>query len=67
MDTAEWIRRSPCLWELPPSGAMRVPVRIHASEDLLTAMDEKVRRQAAHVAGLARKVARLEPRITVKG
>jgi tRNA-splicing ligase RtcB len=52
MESADWIRRSPCLWELPPSGTMRVPVRIHASEALLAAMDEKVRQQAANVASL---------------
>ncbi|MEE4235465.1 MAG: RtcB family protein, partial [Anderseniella sp.] len=52
MDTHDWIRRDTCLWELPPSGAMRVPVRIHAGQELMEAMDEKVRQQAANVACL---------------
>ncbi|KEF43057.1 MAG: tRNA-splicing ligase [Cyanobium sp. CACIAM 14] len=52
MDTGDWIRRDTCLWELPPSGAMRVPVRIHAGPALMEAMDEKVRQQAANVACL---------------
>jgi tRNA-splicing ligase RtcB len=52
MDTADWIRRDTCLWELPPSGAMRVPVRIHAGQELMEAMDEKVRQQASNVACL---------------
>jgi tRNA-splicing ligase RtcB len=52
MELADWIRRGTCLWELTPSGAMRVPVRIHASEALLAAMDEKVRLQAVNVASL---------------
>jgi tRNA-splicing ligase RtcB len=52
MDTGDWIRRDTCLWELPPSGPMRVSVRIHAGLELMEAMDEKVRQQAANVACL---------------
>jgi tRNA-splicing ligase RtcB len=52
MDTHDWIRRDTCLWELPPSGAMRVPVQIHAGRELIEAMDEKVRQQATNVACL---------------
>jgi len=40
------------VWELPAAGAMRVPVRIFASETLLHAMDDAVFRQAANVATL---------------
>ncbi|MEB3321453.1 MAG: RtcB family protein [Synechococcaceae cyanobacterium] len=52
MDTSDWIRRGPCLWELPPSGAMAVPVRVYGSEAIVGEMDEKVRQQAVNVAGL---------------
>ena len=39
-------------WRLPPQGAMRVPAVIFADEDLMRAMDDKVREQAANVARL---------------
>jgi len=52
MDTARLIRRSTCEWELPRSGAMRVPGIIYADEALVQAMDEKVPEQVANVAAL---------------
>jgi len=39
-------------WRLPVMGAMRVPVVIYADEELLRAMDDKVREQACNVAML---------------
>jgi tRNA-splicing ligase RtcB (3'-phosphate/5'-hydroxy nucleic acid ligase) len=39
-------------WRLPATGAMRVPAVIYADEDLLRAMDDKVREQAQNVAML---------------
>jgi tRNA-splicing ligase RtcB len=42
----------PNVWELPASGAMRVPGRIFASRELVDALDEKVREQVANVATL---------------
>src|SRR5450830_272579 len=42
----------PNVWELPQSGAMRVPGRIYASRGLAEALDEKVRQQVANVASL---------------
>ena len=42
----------PNVWELPATGAMRVPGRIFASRELVDALDEKVREQLANVASL---------------
>ena len=42
----------PNVWELPKAGAMRVPGRIFASQELIDALDEKVREQLANVAAL---------------
>ena len=42
----------PNVWELDPSGPMRVPGRIFASRELIDALDEKVREQLANVAAL---------------
>ncbi len=42
----------PNVWELPATGAMRVPGRIYASRELIDALDEKVREQLANVAAL---------------
>ncbi len=42
----------PNVWELPATGAMRVPGRIFASRELIDALDEKVREQVANVAAL---------------
>jgi tRNA-splicing ligase RtcB len=42
----------PNVWELPATGAMRVPGRIYASRELIDALDEKVREQLSNVAAL---------------
>ncbi len=52
MDLNRLNRRGPCEWEIAKHGAMRVPVAIYASEDLVRAMDDKVREQAVNVACL---------------
>ncbi|MES9967952.1 MAG: RtcB family protein, partial [Sedimenticola sp.] len=46
------IRRSEFEWELPPTGEMRVPAILFASETLIRNMDRKVFEQAANVATL---------------
>ncbi|MEN8174368.1 MAG: RtcB family protein [Pseudomonadota bacterium] len=46
------IQRSATEWEIPPSGPMRVPAIIYASQALVDAMDDKVFEQAANVASL---------------
>jgi tRNA-splicing ligase RtcB len=45
-------RRSEYEWEIPQSGAMRVPAMIYASEALIRDMDHKVYEQAVNVATL---------------
>jgi tRNA-splicing ligase RtcB len=52
MNQNNLIERGPCHWELPASGAMRVPVVIYASDVLLRAMDDKALEQAMNVATL---------------
>jgi tRNA-splicing ligase RtcB len=52
MDPSRLIRKAECEWELPPTGAMRVPGVIYADEPLIRAMDEKVPEQVANVASL---------------
>jgi tRNA-splicing ligase RtcB len=52
MDLNAFTQRGPCAWELPPRGAMRVPVVIYASEALMREMDDKVVEQAVNVATL---------------
>jgi tRNA-splicing ligase RtcB len=52
MDISSFIRQTDTQWELPPQGAMRVPVVIFATESLMRAMDEKVREQITNVATL---------------
>lgn len=52
MDTGTLVQRTPCEWEIPPSGKMRVPVVIFATAALIHDMDEKVREQAVNVACL---------------
>jgi tRNA-splicing ligase RtcB (3'-phosphate/5'-hydroxy nucleic acid ligase) len=42
----------PDVWQIEPSGPMRVPGRIFASRELIDALDEKVREQLANVATL---------------
>jgi tRNA-splicing ligase RtcB len=52
MDCARLKQRAECEWELPRSGAMRVPGVIYADESLIRAMDDKVAEQVANVAAL---------------
>ncbi|HZV55370.1 MAG TPA: RtcB family protein [Rhodocyclaceae bacterium] len=52
MDLKRLKQRGEFEWELPKSGAMRVPGIIFASRGLVEAMDDKVREQVANVAGL---------------
>lgn len=52
MDTSTLVRRSATCWEIPATGAMRVPALIFATEALVGAMDEKVREQISNVAML---------------
>jgi tRNA-splicing ligase RtcB len=52
MDISGFEQISPFEWQIPASGAMRVPAIIFADEALLRAMDDKVREQAVNVAML---------------
>jgi tRNA-splicing ligase RtcB len=52
MDIEKLEQRGPCRWELPATGAMRVPVVIYADEPLLREMDDKALEQAVNVAAL---------------
>ncbi len=52
MDDSKLKQRSAFEWELPRSGAMRVPGVIFASRELIAAMDDKVAEQVANVASL---------------
>jgi tRNA-splicing ligase RtcB len=52
MDMQQLKEVGPCRWELGATGAMRVPVRIYASESLLREMDDKALEQAVNVAAL---------------
>jgi tRNA-splicing ligase RtcB len=52
MDRSRLIRQAECAWELPRSGAMRVPGVLYADEALIDAMDDKVAEQVANVAAL---------------
>src|SRR6266487_4970858 len=52
MDRSRLTRKSECEWELPRTGAMRVPGIIYADEALIDAMDDKVAEQVANVAAL---------------
>jgi tRNA-splicing ligase RtcB len=52
MNISRFERKSDFEWHIPPSGRMRVPVIIFASEALLRDMDEKVGEQAMNVAAL---------------
>jgi tRNA-splicing ligase RtcB (3'-phosphate/5'-hydroxy nucleic acid ligase) len=52
MDRSRLIRISECEWELPRSGAMRVPGILYADEALIDGMDDKVALQVANVAAL---------------
>jgi tRNA-splicing ligase RtcB len=52
MSPAALIRRGDYEWEIPPTGEMRVPAILFASEDLIGDMEDKVFEQAANVATL---------------
>src|SRR5512143_4040999 len=52
MNLSGFKQLSECEWQLPATGAMRVPAIIFADQALLHDMDEKVREQAANVAML---------------
>jgi tRNA-splicing ligase RtcB len=52
MDTTELERESDCQWRIAPTGKMRVPAVIYATESLIQDMDEKVREQITNVATL---------------
>jgi tRNA-splicing ligase RtcB (3'-phosphate/5'-hydroxy nucleic acid ligase) len=52
MDRSRLIRKAECEWELPHSGAMRVPGILYADEALIDGMDDKVAEQVANVATL---------------
>ena len=52
MDLRRLIRIAECEWQLPRTGAMRVPGVIFADETLIRDMDEKVCEQVANVAML---------------
>ncbi|MGR9087766.1 MAG: RtcB family protein [Gammaproteobacteria bacterium] len=52
MDTRQLIQRDETSWEIPATGAMRVPAVIYADEPLLVGMDAKVRDQICNVAAL---------------
>ncbi|MCU0990023.1 MAG: RtcB family protein, partial [Xanthomonadales bacterium] len=52
MDINSFRKISDTHWAIEPSGAMRVPAIIHASEALLCDMDDKVREQLVNVAAL---------------
>ena len=52
MDLNLLTQRSEFEWEIPPTGNMRVPGVIYASEDLIRDMDHKVYEQVTNVATL---------------
>ena len=52
MNPTELVHRDETTWEIPPTGAMRVPIVIYAGEALVRDMDDKVREQACNVATL---------------
>src|SRR5438132_6567530 len=52
MDLARVHRRSECEWEIAPTGTMRVPAVIYATEPLIRDMDDKVLEQVTNVAAL---------------
>lgn len=52
MDISRLEKLSETSWQVPPSGAMRVPAIIYATEVLIESMDEKVFQQVTNVAML---------------
>ena len=52
MDTSQFTRHSETEWFIKPSGRMRVPAIIYATEELVREMDQKVFEQVTNVAML---------------
>ncbi len=52
MSREQLIQRDEYQWEIQPTGPMRVPVIIYASDELIDGMDRKVFEQAINVASL---------------
>jgi tRNA-splicing ligase RtcB len=52
MDPKQMERKSACEWWIRPTGKMRVPAVLYATEALIRDMDDKVREQIANVAML---------------
>jgi tRNA-splicing ligase RtcB len=52
VDTALFEQISGTAWKIKPTGRMRVPAIIHASESLINDMDNKVHEQLVNVATL---------------
>src|SRR5690606_13414695 len=52
MDISRFERLSDTAWQIPPTGAMRVPGVIYATEELIRDMDDKVYDQVTNVATL---------------
>jgi len=52
MNVRELVRKNDTEWWIEPSGAMRVPGILYASEPLVSEMDEKVAEQVRNVASL---------------
>ena len=52
MNINEFEKLSDSRWQINPRGPMRVPAIIHASEDLILGMDDKVREQLVNVTTL---------------
>ena len=52
MNPDRFERAGTCEWRMAPTGAMRVPVVLYATEPLLRDMDDKVLEQASNVATL---------------
>jgi tRNA-splicing ligase RtcB len=52
MDSQDFQQLDESRWVIPPTGKMRVPAVIHASEALIREMDEKVREQLVNVTTL---------------
>ena len=52
MKTNLFKQRDDTTWEIPATGAMRVPAVIYADKELIEAMDDKVYEQVTNVAAL---------------
>ncbi len=52
MDLCKFERLGDCMWQIPKTGAMRVPGIIYATEPLIQDMDDKVYAQVSNVATL---------------